>query len=76
MWMAPPVRSALARVGALARGGGAVAGAGDGGQGWADVHARTRNVVDERFRVQFGGRPSGCSAGGLPGRRAGAGGPR
>ena len=36
----------------------------------------TTTAADGRFRVQVGGRPSGCSAGGLPGRRVRAGGPR
>ena len=38
--------------------------------------ARFDLAVDGRFRVQAGGRPSGCSAGGLPWRGARAGGPR
>ena len=73
--MALRVRSALAAVSALASGGGAAAGAGGRGRGVTDSRVRTWNAVDERFRVQVGGRPSGCSAAGLPWRRR-AGGPR
>jgi endo-1,4-beta-mannosidase len=47
-----------------------------GDEGWTGTRVRTWNAADRRFRVQVGGRPSGCSAGGLPWRRARAGGPR